>query len=141
MSIMWERDKHCAGHSQCGTFVVTYDIPSGKQSCCHPSPGEPFKGTKRVAYIPGDFHGNDGGRPLVKRLRYAFMFGLQFMVGTSLTTGKSNRVVWASITHKTKTEKDIHGFPDPSFFANCNMELDVLGVPKADSLPSLMNNP
>ena len=141
MAIIWDGHRHCDGYQHCGTFMLTYTIPAGKQSLCHHFPGKSFTGTKRVAFVPGDFHGRDGGYHLVKRLRSAFMNGLVFDVGTSLTTGKANQVVWASITHKSKQTRNIHGFPDPNFFTKCNTELDSLGVPQAGDLPSLQTSP
>lgn len=54
----------------------------------------------------------------LKRLEYAFSHGLTFSVGTSLTTGQDNTVIWGSIHHKTSTTPGPHGFPDPNFFAN-----------------------
>jgi len=130
MTIQLKPDLHCAGHKSHGTFVLTYDIPSGTQSACHPAAGHTFTGTKRTAYVPG----SPEGRMLIKRLRYAFARGLVFCVGTSLTTGKPNQVVWASIHHKSTTAGGTHGFPDPGFFINCNEELDDAGVPKAQDL-------
>ena len=130
MTIQLKPDLHCAGHKSHGTFVLTYDIPSGTQSACHPAAGHTFTGTKRTAYVPG----SPEGRMLIKRLRYAFAHGLVFCVGTSLTSGKPNQVVWASIHHKSNTAGGTHGFPDPGFFINCNEELDDAGVPKAQDL-------
>jgi deltex-like protein len=71
---------------------------------------------------------------LLKRLQYAFSHGLTFTVGTSLTSGLSNSVVWASIHHKTSPSGGAYGFPDVNYFANCNLELDSLGVPLADQI-------
>lgn len=117
----------CKGFEQSSnkSIVITYTIPSGIQKPYHENPGQPFPETTRVAYLPN----NDDGRKLLKRLKYAFMQGLTFTVGTSLTTGKPNSVIWASIHHKTSPSGGTHGFPDPTFFARCNSELDSLGVP------------
>ena len=130
MTIQTKPRLHCAGHPDHGTIVLTYNIPPGVQSAFHPAPGRAFGGTRRTAYLPD----TPEGRGLVRRLRFAFRHGLTFAVGTSLTTGKSNVVVWASIHHKTQTASGPHGFPDPGFFFNCNEELDNAGVPKADEL-------
>ena len=72
---------------------------------------------------------NDEGRKLLERLKYAFSRGLTFVVGTSMPTGATNVVTWATIHHKTSPNSGPHGFPDPSYFANCNSELDNAGVP------------
>lgn len=74
---------------------------------------------------------NTDGQELLKRLKYAFLHGLTFTVGTSITTGAKNQCTWASIHHKTSPSGGVqaHGFPDPNYFKNCNAELDGLGVP------------
>lgn len=79
---------------------------------------------------------NLDGQALLKRLKYAFLHGLTFTVGTSLTTGRDNQCTWASIHHKTSRTGGVrsHGFPDADYFNNCNAELDALGVPRANSL-------
>ncbi len=79
---------------------------------------------------------NLDGQALLKRLKYAFLHGLTFTVGTSLTTGRDNQCTWASIHHKTSRSGGVrsHGFPDADYFNNCNAELDALGVPRAHSL-------
>jgi len=79
---------------------------------------------------------NTDGQALLKRLKYAFLHGLTFNVGTSITTGAKNQCTWASVHHKTSPSGGVqaHGFPDPDYFNNCNAELDVLGVPSTHSL-------
>jgi deltex len=126
MNVAWEPHTHCAGHFL-GTFVITYDIPAGIQSGSHPCPGRRYDGTRRVAYIPNA--PQQVGIQLVHRLRYAFEQGLTFSIGTSLTSGRSDQVVWASIHHKTSRKPGPHGFPDLGYFVNCHEDLDALGVP------------
>ena len=41
-----------SGHSTVGTIVIRYHFPSGTQDQSHPSPGQPYRGTSRVAYLP-----------------------------------------------------------------------------------------
>ena len=94
------------------------------------NPGARFTGATRIAYLPD----NTEGRDLLKRLEYAFLHGLTFTVGTSLSTGAANIVTWASVHHKTSPHGGPHGYPDPNFFANCNAELNALGVPVASDL-------
>ena len=117
----------CSGFDHDPSIVVVYNMPSGIQMPYHENPGLPFKGTNRFAYLPD----NQEGRRLLERLKWAWMHGLTFSVGTSLTTGRPNCVIWSSIHHKTSQTPGPHGFPDPDFFANCNQELDSLDVPKA----------
>ena len=74
------------------------------------------------------------GQALLKHLKYAFHHGLTFSIGTSLSTGQPNCVIWASIHHKTYLAGGMHGWPDLNYFINCNQELDSLGVPPATQL-------
>jgi deltex-like protein len=71
---------------------------------------------------------------LLKRLEYAFVHGLTFTVGTSLTTKKKNVVTWSTVPHKTKLIGGTYGYPDNAYFYNCNAALDALCVPSADLL-------
>jgi len=116
----------CKGHENCrGSLVITYDIQAAVQRIYMQNPGVNHSGKYETAYLPD----NDEGRKLLERLKYAFSRGLTFVVGTSMTTGATNVVTWATIHHKTSPNNGPHGFPDPSYFANCNSELDNAGVP------------
>jgi deltex len=106
---------------------IGYALPSGVQSCHHEAPGRSFSGTSRNAYLLNDVE----SRQLLKRLCFAFMHGLTFTVGTSLTSGASNTVTWASIHHKTNIGHTSFALPDESYVHNCNEELDNLNVPPA----------
>ena len=120
------KPKPCPGFSTSTTCItITYDIPSGTQNACHDNPGCEYKGTKRKAFIPN----NQEGRQLLARLKYAFMRGLTFTVGQSMTTGQKNVVTWTSIPHKTSLKGGLHGFPDSNYISNCNSSLDALNVP------------
>jgi len=127
------------GSNDVGTWRIRYSIRSGTQKPYHDNPGVAYSSTAREAFLPN----TEQSRRLLKRLTYAFSRGLTFTVGTSLTSGKQNAVVWASIHHKTRpfikrsgSSSRHHGYPDPGYFLNCNEELDALGVPKHDD-PSL----
>jgi deltex-like protein len=115
----------------CGTIAITYILTGGVQKAYHVNPGFGYGPCRRTAYLPD----NDDGRKLLKRLKYAFSHGLTFTVGQSLTTGVDNVVTWASIHHKTVPYGGVHGYPDSSYFANCNQELDAVGVPAAEDRP------
>jgi deltex-like protein len=117
-------------HTSSGSFQIRYDMQGGTQKSYHCNPGVAYKGTHRVAFLPD----NNEGRALLRRLKYAFQHGLTFSIGTSMTTGLSNSIVWASIHHKTSCYGGDHGFPDSNFVANCNRELDSLAVPEAKCL-------
>jgi len=108
-------------------------MPGGTQAQYHANPGWPYHGTTRTAFLPQC----PSGRKLLKRLKYAWKRGLTFTIGTSLTTGRSDSIVWASIHHKTSLSGGVgcHGYPDPYYFVNCNVELDQIGVPAAAELP------
>ncbi|KAL9188919.1 hypothetical protein ACHAXT_011409 [Thalassiosira profunda] len=119
----------CAGYEGCGSIVIEYRIAAAMQQAYHPNPGQRFTGTKRQAFLPD----NEEGRALLARLKAAFLCGLTFTVGTSLTTNRENSVTWASIHHKTSPTGGTlrHGFPDPNYLTNCNEELNRAGVPPA----------
>ena len=116
----------CKGYENCrGSLVITYEIQAAVQRIYMQNPGVKHSGKYETAYLPD----NDEGRKLLERLKFAFSRGLTFVVGTSMTTGATNVVTWATIHHKTSPSNGPHGFPDPSYFANCNSELDNAGVP------------
>ncbi|GFH49961.1 hypothetical protein CTEN210_06437 [Chaetoceros tenuissimus] len=121
----------CSGYSV-DTIVIHYQMDSGYQKSYHPNPNAYHDGNDVKAYLPN----NDDGMKLLKRLKYAFEHGLIFTVGTSMTTGRKNQCTWASIHHKTSLSGGTfgHGYPDVSYFMNCNDELDGLGVPPADDI-------
>jgi deltex-like protein len=119
----------CPGFPNTKTIVITYEIPSGIQHSYQENPGSTFSGTIRTTYLPN----NEDGCRLLTRLKYAFLHGLTFRVGTSVTTGANNVVTWTSIHHKTSLRGGSHSFPDPEYISNCNTSLDCLSVPDADA--------
>lgn len=125
MLVRTNHHRQCQGYNGVGTIEISYRIPSAKQKKYHPQPDFPFSGASRTAYIPN----NQEGQDLLSRLQFAFMHGLSFMVGTSLTTGQANTVTWASIHHKTSSSGGLYGYPDPTYFSRCNDELNQLSVP------------
>ena len=130
MSVTTKPSSSCAGYEGLGKIVIDYNIPSGIQKEYHPNPSKRHGFARRTAYLPDNVEGNQ----LLKRLVYAFKHGLTFTVGTSLTTGRPDSVTWSSVHHKTSEVGGAYGYPDPNYFSNCNFELDVLHVPKADEL-------
>jgi Deltex C-terminal domain len=112
-------------------IVIEYMVDSGIQKRYHVHPHKKHSRATRVAYLPY----NTEGRDLLKRLKYAFRCGLTFDVGVSLTNGKDSRVIWSTISHKTSYDGGgPNSFPDPSYIATCNRQLDALKVPKASCL-------
>lgn len=125
-------ESRCSGYTV-NTIVTHYRMNEGIQKPYHPNPNIHHDGKNVKAYLPN----NAEGKNLLKRLKYAFEHGLTFAIGTSLTTRLDNQCTWASIHHKTSLVGGFakHGYPDPSYFFNCNEELDGLGVPPGDDLP------
>lgn len=126
--------RKCSGYesSSSGTIIIRYDMPSGIQKEYHQNPGDHYNGAYREAYLPD----NEEGKALLLRLKYAWLKGLTFLIGTSMTTGVANSITWSSIHHKTRMNAGAmyHGFPDDSYFRNCNFELDALGIPPANQI-------
>ena len=87
------------GYEGCGSITINYHIPSGIQGPNHPNPGKRFTGTSRTAYLPD----NKEGREVLALLKKAFECRLVFTVGTSVTSGATDTVVWNDIHHKTST--------------------------------------
>jgi hypothetical protein len=164
MTVTKNASMHCSGYENDpgsnGTIIMQYHIPKTsrqvslkiwngiKNRHCrilfsstfltslkmkyHPNPGAKHSGAHRTCYLPDTKEGNE----LLVRLQYAFCHGLTFTIGTSLTTGQPNSVIWASIHHKTSFTggSRSYGFPDPSYISNCNKELDNLNVPSIEEL-------
>ncbi|KAM9370666.1 putative E3 ubiquitin-protein ligase DTX2 [Phaethornis superciliosus] len=116
------------GHRDCGTIQIVYHISSGIQGPEHPNPGMPYtaRGFPRCCYLPD----NEKGRKVLELLRVAWRRRLIFTVGTSITTGETNTVVWNEIHHKTEKDTNLsgHGYPDPSYLDNVLAELSAQGV-------------
>jgi deltex-like protein len=126
----------CPGfESSTKSLRIDYSIPEGKQASYHDNPGKWYNTTTRTAFLPN----NPDGRQLLSRLKYAWMHGMTFTIGTSLTTGQSDSVVWTSIHHKTTLHGGSHGFPDPSYISRCNQDLTALGVPSGNTNPVIRN--
>ena len=79
------------------TWLLRYEFPSGVQHSRMPSPGGPYRGTAREAFLPNTPEGL-GGVELLKR---CFAGGHLMMVGTSVTTGCADSVVWGGVHQKT----------------------------------------
>ena len=91
------KDQHLAGYENYGTIKITYFFPNGVQGPNHPHPGRQYTGDTRHAYLPNC----PEGREVHTLLKKAFEARMIFTVGTSATTGKTNRIVWNDIHHKT----------------------------------------
>ena len=72
---------------------------------------------------------------VLKLLKIAWERRLTFTIGTSVTTGAMDTVVWNEIHHKTESTSNYsgHGYPDPNYLDNVLMELSLQGVEDPDS--------
>ena len=107
----------CSGYT-CDTIVINYYFKNGQN----------YTGTTRVSYLPN----NKEGRDVLALLKVAFDRKLTFTVGTSVTTGRKNTVVWNGIHHKTSLfgGPTRFGYPDKSYFNRVKEELAAKGVTK-----------
>lgn len=114
------------GHSGCGTIVINYHFPSGVQGEEHYHPSTPYSGTSREAYLPD----NAEGRNVLRLLRLGFERRVLFTIGTSLTTGRADCVIWNGVHHKTCRTGGAGGFgyPDDSYLERVTSELAAKGV-------------
>ncbi|XP_072042112.1 uncharacterized protein [Amphiura filiformis] len=114
------------GYEGCGTIVISYRFPDGTQGEDHPNPGQPFRGTARMAYIPNNIEGQE----IFRLLEKAFKARLLFTIGQSVTTGEQNTVIWNDIHHKTRRTggAENHGYPDPSYLKRVREELSCKGI-------------
>ena len=114
----------CAGYYNYETIVIDYSFKDGYLD------GKHYSGTFRTSYLPN----SKEGREVLGLLKVAFDRKLTFVVGTSVTTGQKNTVIWNGIHHKTSTTGGpIHyGYPDPTYFNRVTEELASKGVNKID---------
>ena len=120
MTARISNSSRCAGYPKDNTIVISYHIPSGYQN------GKSFSGTSRTCYLPN----NKEGREVLALLKIAFDRKLTFVVGTSVTTGQKNTVVWNGIHHKTNLSggTNYYGYPDSTYFNRVKEELAAKGV-------------
>lgn len=123
-----------SGYENDGTIQIMYSFPRGTQGPDHPVPGASYSGTSRTAYLPD----NEEGREILALLETAFVRKLTFRIGTSVTTGEQNAVVWNGIHHKTSTSGGITswGYPDATYFSRVKDELAALGITKESLVPN-----
>eukprot|EP00249_Psilotum_nudum_P022171 c28402_g1_i2 orf=50-550(+) len=107
-------------------YTVSFQPLGPRQTAEHPTPGKPYIGTLRVAYLPR----NKDGEEVLDLLKKAWSRRLLFRVGTSVTTGQSDVVVWSGIHHKTRMTggSSNHGYPDENYFERVKKELADVGV-------------
>lgn len=119
-------NKSLPSYADIKTIQICYSFPNGIQGPEHPSPGSRYTGTSRTCYLPD----TQEGREVLRKLELAFDRRLSFMIGTSVTTGASNTVVWNGIHHKTNFHGGSSGFgyPDPTYLNRVTQELACVGI-------------
>eukprot|EP01083_Nonionella_stella_P051702 137266_1 len=120
----------CEGFPDADASVkMVFEFPGGQQNEHHPNPGKIYFGDLREAWLPN----NRDGREAAMLVRLAFKRKLIFQIGTSLTLGQDNRIVFGSIHLKTATKggPEKHGFPDEKYFDRLKTELKVKGISTA----------
>lgn len=67
---------------------------------------------------------------MLNLLKVAWDRKLTFTIGTSVTTGAVDTVVWNEIHHKTESNSNHsgHGYPDPYYLDRVLLELAAQGV-------------
>jgi len=120
------RNESLPGHEGYGHYEIRYDFPHGVQGPNHDHPGTNYSGTKRVCYLPQ----SPEGKRLLKKLEIAFIRRLTFTIGTSVTNGRTDTVVWNGIHHKTKKigGEANYGYPDKTYFDRVDEELRNKGI-------------
>ncbi|KAL3864073.1 hypothetical protein ACJMK2_005779 [Sinanodonta woodiana] len=118
------------GFEKCGTIEISYDFPDGTQGEDHPHLGMPYCGTHRRAFLPN----NTEGQKVYKLIEVAFKRKLNFTIGESRTTGKTNIVTWNAIHHKTRIDGGPinFGYPDVTYLKRVQEELADKGVTEKD---------
>ncbi|NXO07480.1 DTX3L ligase, partial [Oriolus oriolus] len=114
------------GYPNCGTIKIEYFMEGGTQTSSHPNPGQYYRPTHRIAFLPD----NKEGREILQLLRRAFDQKLIFTVGQSRTTGEQSAITWNDIHHKTSMEggPTHFGYPDPSYLQRVRSELKAKGI-------------
>ncbi|XP_062574511.1 uncharacterized protein LOC134236363 [Saccostrea cucullata] len=118
------------GFPKCKTHVIVYDFKEGVQGEEHPNPGVPYRGERRVAYLPDC----PKGQLALKLLQIAFERRLVFTIGYSRTTGRDNVITWNDIHHKTNVRggPERFAYPDPDYLDRLLEELATKGVTEKD---------
>ncbi|XP_070540330.1 E3 ubiquitin-protein ligase TRIM56-like [Ptychodera flava] len=126
MNVHVKSSPHIPGYTRWGCIEIIYQFPSGIQTEEHPNPGKRYTGTTRTAYLPN----NDESQEVLRLLKIAFDRRLTFTIGTSMTTGATDTVIWNGISHKSSIYGGPHsyGYPDPDYLNRVKEELAAKGV-------------
>lgn len=133
--LLVEHHRHlrCGGHPDQGTYILSFDFPSGVQTQGMQNVGSRYLGRRVIAYVPSD-------KPdMVRLLVHAFERGVLFTVGHSLFHDEDNRIVFGNIHMKTELNNTSgHGWDAAARnFAMGIMlrEAEELGIKLADCKP------
>ena len=110
----------CEGFEKFGTICIEYNMRGVEKE------NVKYQPTHRIAYLPN----NPEGREVLNLLKTAFERRLIFTLGTSVTTGRANQIVWNGIHHKTGLHggSAYFGYPDKTYFNRVKLELAAKGV-------------
>jgi len=97
-----------------------FHFPSGFQGPRQENPRKPYRGRNQKIYYPN----TTDGREAIRLVKKTFMRGSLFTIGTSVTTGCKNMVVFGGIHLKTAITggPTNHGYPDNTWFARLKGE-------------------
>jgi len=114
------------GYENEETYLIKMNLPDGIQGPEHPNPGKPYTGTSRKAYLPATKEGTE----VLDLFRIAWDRKLLFRIGTSVSTGAEDQVVWNGIHMKTNTSggPTNFGYPDDSYMSRVKQELADKGI-------------
>jgi len=126
MKIRFVDNNPLEGYEDITTIEIYYIIKDGIQGPKHPNPGMAYTRTARTCYLPY----TKEGIVILEMLIIAWNRRLIFSVGTSVTTGKSDIVVWNGIHHKSNMNggSSKYGYPDPGYFERVTKELNSFGI-------------
>jgi len=126
MKIRFVDNNPLEGYEDIITIEIYYIIKDGIQGTKHPNPGMAYKGTTRTCFLPY----TKEGIVILEMLIIAWNRRLIFTVGTSVTTGKTDCVVWNGVHHKSNTSggSSNYGYPDPGYFERVTKELNSFGI-------------
>jgi len=97
---------------------VRYVFPSGFQKKNHPNPKLYYKGDERYCFFPN----NPEGQEIVRLLKECFDKDHVFTIGTSVSRGLSNCIIWNGIHHKTSLTGP-YGYPDDTYLDRVRNEI------------------
>ena len=108
------------GYPNTPVLEIIYNMHAGKRENIS------YPATKRHAFLPF----NDEGKEILRLLLLAFERRLTFTIGTSVTTGRPNQIIWNGVHHKTAVGGGpaCFGYPDDTYFFRVKEELAAKGI-------------